>query len=108
MPSKSLSNKRRDSPSGPANFPDVASVRHNFSHGFQGQATYIWSHALDDISGNGFTAWSYGTVPSITAPQIPSNPHVSCGNNDSDVRHALSTSYIWEPGFDKLVSHRLR
>jgi hypothetical protein len=83
----------------------IASVRRNLTHGFQAEGTYSWSHALDDISGNGFTAWSYGTAPSITAPQLPNNPHANYGNNDADARQTFSASYIWEPGFDKLVSN---
>ena len=83
----------------------VISGRHNFSHGFQALATYTYSHALDDVSDNGFTAWSYNTDPSIQYPQNPYNPHLNYGNNDADVRHAFSASYVWTPSLDHWIEH---
>jgi hypothetical protein len=83
----------------------VISGRHNFSHGFQALATYTYSHALDDVSDNGFTAWSYNTDPSVQYPQNPYNPHLNYGNNDADVRHAFSASYVWTPGLDHWIGH---
>jgi hypothetical protein len=83
----------------------VLSGRHNFSHGFQALATYTYSHALDDVSDNGFTAWSYNTDPSIQYPQDPANPHQNYGNNDADVRQAFSASYVWRPGLDQWIRH---
>jgi hypothetical protein len=82
----------------------VLSARHNFSHSFQALATYTYSHALDDVSDNGFTAWSYNTDPSIQYPQNPSSPHSNYGNNDADVRQAFSASYVWTPSFNSLIS----
>jgi Carboxypeptidase regulatory-like domain len=83
----------------------VISGRHNFSHGLQALATYTYSHALDDVSDNGFTAWSYNTDPSVQYPQNPYNPHLNYGNNDADVRHAFSASYLWTPGLDHWIGH---
>lgn len=82
----------------------VLSARHNFSHGFQAMATYTHSHALDDVSDNGFTAWGYGTAPSLQYPQNPADPHANYGNNDADVRHAFSASYVWTPAFDSWIA----
>ncbi len=81
----------------------VLSARHNFSHSFQALATYTYSHALDDVSDNGFTAWSYNTDPSIQYPQIPSNPHSNYGNNDADVRQGFAANYIWTPEITSLI-----
>jgi hypothetical protein len=82
----------------------VLSARHNFSHSFQAMATYTYSHALDDVSDNGFTQWNYAdTDPSIQYPQNPSNPHANYGNNDADVRHAFSASYLWTPIITSLI-----
>jgi hypothetical protein len=78
----------------------VVSVRHNFARSFQATGSYTWSHALDDVTDNGFTAWGYGTAPSLQYPQIPSNPHANYGNNDADVRSAFTASYVWTPSFD--------
>jgi hypothetical protein len=83
----------------------VISARRNLSHGVQATFSYTYSHALDDVSDNGFTAWGYGTAPSVQYPQIPSNPHANYGNNDADVRHALSASYIWTPSIESWISH---
>jgi hypothetical protein len=91
---------------GTSNYNGVTfSARHNFSHSFQATASYTYSHALDDVSDNGFTAWSYGTAPSIQYPQDPFNPHANYGNNDVDVRHAFSGSYVWTPSFDSWSGH---
>ena len=75
----------------------ILSARHSFDHGFQANANYAYSHALDDVSDNGFSAWNAGTAPSIQYPQIPSDPHANYGNNDADVRHSFTASYVWEP-----------
>jgi hypothetical protein len=91
---------------GTSNYNGVTfSARHNFSRDFQATASYTYSHALDDVSDNGFTAWSYGTAPSIQYPQDPFNPHANYGNNDVDVRHAFSGSYVWTPPFDSWSGH---
>ena len=78
----------------------VVSVRHNFAHSFMATGSYTWSHALDDVTDNGFTAWGYGTAASLQYPQIPSNPHASYGNNDADARSVFTGSYVWTPSFD--------
>jgi hypothetical protein len=79
------------------------SARHNFGHSLQATASYTYSHALDDVSDNGFTAWSYNTDGSIQYPQNPYAPHANYGNNDADVRHAFSASYVWTPALDSLI-----
>jgi hypothetical protein len=91
---------------GTSNYDGVVfSARHNFSHGFQALATYTYSHALDDVSDNGFTAWSYNTDPSIQYPQNPYSPRANYGNNDADVRHAFSGSYVWTPSIQTVLGH---
>jgi hypothetical protein len=91
---------------GTSNYNGVTfSARHNFSHTFQATASYTYSHALDDVSDNGFTAWSYNTDPSIQYPQNPFDPHANYGNNDADVRHAFTASYVWTPPFDSWSGH---
>ena len=81
------------------------SARHNFSNSFQATASYTYSHALSDVSDNGFTAWSYNTDPSIVYPQNPYDPRANYGNNDTDVRHALTASYVWTPPLDSWIGH---
>jgi hypothetical protein len=76
------------------------SMRHNFARTFQATASYTWSHAFDDVTDNGFTAWGYGTAASLQYPQVPSDPHANYGNNDADVRQAFTASYVWTPAID--------
>jgi hypothetical protein len=83
----------------------VVSARRNLNHGVQATFSYTYSHALDDVSDNGFTPWGFGTAPSIANPQIPSNPHANYGNNDADVRHGFSASYIWTPSIESWINH---
>jgi hypothetical protein len=78
----------------------VVSVRHNFGRSFQATGSYTWSHAFDDVTDNGFTAWGYGTAASLQYPQVPSNPHANYGNNDADARHVFTASYVWTPAID--------
>ncbi|MGC2403746.1 MAG: carboxypeptidase regulatory-like domain-containing protein [Acidobacteriaceae bacterium] len=78
----------------------IASIRHNFAHTFQATASYTWSHAMDDVTDNGFTAWGYGTAASLQYPQIPSDPHANYGDNDADARHTFTASYVWTPAID--------
>jgi hypothetical protein len=78
----------------------VVSVRHNFARSFQATGSYTWSHAFDDVTDNGFTAWGYGTAASLQYPQVPSNPHANYGNNDADARHVFTASYVWTPAID--------
>jgi hypothetical protein len=98
VPDARFSNVTELQTDGTSNYNGVVfSARHNFSHGFQAQATYTYSHALDDVSDNGFTSWSYNTDQSMQYPQNPYDPHANYGNNDADVRHAFSASYVWSP-----------
>jgi hypothetical protein len=83
----------------------VVSARRNLNHSVQATFSYTYSHALDDVSDNGFTPWGFGTAPSIANPQIPSNPHANYGNNDADVRHGFSASYIWTPSIESWINH---
>jgi hypothetical protein len=78
----------------------VVSVRHNFARSLQATGSYTWSHAFDDVTDNGFTAWGYGTAASLQYPQVPSNPHANYGNNDADARHVFTASYVWTPAID--------
>jgi len=74
----------------------VTSVRHAFNHGFQFQANYTWSHALDEISNGGFLSFDLGTAPSVIFPQNPFNLRGNYGNSDYDVRRYFSANYVWD------------
>jgi Carboxypeptidase regulatory-like domain len=83
----------------------VVSATHKFNHGFQASANYTYSHSLDDVSDNGFSAASGGTDASIVFPQTPLNPHSNYGNSDYDVRHSFNASYIWSPVVGPWAGH---
>ena len=69
--------------------------RRAFSHGFQGQISYTWSHSLDDVSNGGsglpytFTAH---TPTSLINPNITAN----YGNSDYDIRHNVMGDFVWD------------
>ncbi len=60
--------------------------RHGFSHNFQGEISYTWSHALQLDPGN-----------TPTAPVVlnPYNPSFGYGNTSFDTRHVLTGDVVW-------------
>jgi hypothetical protein len=65
--------------SGYSNYNGItAQVRHAFSYGFQGQASYTWSHAL-----------ALGTVYN------PYNLDFGYANTNFDSRHNLTADFVW-------------
>jgi hypothetical protein len=57
------------------------------------QASYTWSHALDEVSNGGVNV--YGN-DSIAGQVNPSNLRANnYGNADYDVRHSLSAYFVW-------------
>jgi len=86
----------------------VVSAQHRFGHGLQASANYTYSHALDDVSDNGFSAASSGTDASIVFPQTPLDPHANYGNSDYDVRHSFNASYIWTPAIGSWIGRGKR
>jgi hypothetical protein len=83
---------------GVSNFNGLtASYNRRLTYGFTVQASYTWSHSLDELSNGG--ALPYSTTSLIY--QI--NP--SClrcsnyGNSDYDVRNSFNASYVWNTPF---------
>lgn len=75
----------------------VASFTRRYSS-LQIQASYTWSHTLDDISNGGILPYSLND--SITVQINPANlSSVNYGNADYDARHYFNGSYTWTPGF---------
>ncbi|MBV9760717.1 MAG: TonB-dependent receptor [Acidobacteriaceae bacterium] len=70
--------------------------RRTFSHGFQGQVNYTWSHALDVIS-NGGANEPYAFCSGCAFTTMPT-PTVagSYGNADYDIRHNLTADFVWD------------
>lgn len=73
----------------------VEFMRH-VSKSLQLQASYTWSHALDDVSNGGFLPFNFDTNTSILAPQNPYNlRQYNYGNADYDARHQFNLSYVY-------------
>ena len=73
----------------------VEFTRH-LSNSLQVQASYTWSHALDDISNGGFLPYNFDSNTSILSPQNPFNLRAyNYGNADYDTRHQLQASYVY-------------
>jgi len=74
----------------------TASFTRRVSDAFQLQASFTWSHALDDVSNGGFLPFNLGTNASILNPQNPYCFRCSnYGNADYDARHQFNATYIW-------------
>jgi Carboxypeptidase regulatory-like domain len=73
----------------------VVFTRH-VSSSLQVQASYTWSHAMDDISNGGFLPFNLSTNTSILGPQNPFNFRAyNYGNSDYDSRNQFSASYVY-------------
>ena len=85
----------------------VVSAKHSFTGGFQFQASYTFSHALDEISNNSFSPFGLafnGNFPDMVYQQNPANIHQNYGNADYDVRHNFTMNYVWSDAFRHLTS----
>jgi hypothetical protein len=74
----------------------VASFTRNVSTNFQVQASFTWSHALDDISNGGFLPFNFDTNTSILSAQNPYNlKQYNYGNADYDSRKQFNLAYSY-------------
>lgn len=74
----------------------TASFTRQMSQSFQLQASFTYSHALDDISNGGFLPFGLDTNTSVLAPQNPYNfRQYNYGNADYDRRKQFSLTYLW-------------
>jgi hypothetical protein len=78
----------------------TASYNRRLTYGFTVQASYTWSHSLDEVSNNGVQATPYN---SLTSLQYQINPNcLKCsnyGNSDYDIRNSFNASYVWNTPF---------
>lgn len=72
-----------------------ASIQKRFSQGLQFEASYTYSHALDDASSASLGSLNNGDF----RDQL--DPALEYGNSDFDVRHRFVVSYIYELPFGK-------
>jgi hypothetical protein len=73
----------------------TASYQRRMTYGFTIQASYTWSHSLDEISNGGSQPYN-----GLTSLVYQINPFcLACsnyGNADYDVRNSFSASYVWQ------------
>ena len=95
--------------SGNSNYNGVTlTAAHTMNGGFQFQASYTYSHALDEISNsslNPFGLNANGNVDVVT-PLNPFNVRqFNYGNADYDVRQSLVMNYVWSDAIRHLTSN---
>lgn len=75
----------------------TASFTRSVSQSLQLQASFTWSHALDDISNGGFLPFGFDSNVSLLTPQNPYNFHqYNYGNADYDARKQFNLSYVYQ------------
>jgi hypothetical protein len=72
-----------------------ARLEKQFSHGLQFQASYTYSHALDDASSASLGSANQGDF------RLQTDPRLEYGNADFDVRHRFVFNSIYELPFGK-------
>jgi hypothetical protein len=75
----------------------IASLTRSIATSFQVQASFTWSHALDDISNGGFLPFNFDTNLSVLSPQNPYNlKQYNYGNADYDARKQFNAAYSYQ------------
>ena len=86
----------------------VLGLRHDFKGGLAFQASYTYSHALDEISNNSVSPFGLNTTgkyADIINSQDPSNLRAyNYGNADYDIRHNFTMNYVWSDGIRHLTA----
>lgn len=72
----------------------LAMFRRAFGRGFQGQISYAWSHALDNVSNGGVITYGYTSIGGQINPAALRPLNYS--NADYDARHNVTGDFIWE------------
>lgn len=94
--------------SGNSNYNGITlTAAHTMNGGFQFQASYTYSHALDEISNsslNPFGVNANGNVDVVT-PLNPFNVRqLNYGSADYDVRQSFVMNYVWSDAFRHLTA----
>jgi hypothetical protein len=75
----------------------TASYNQRVMYGFSVQASYTWSHTLDEISNAGGEPYN-----GVTSQQYQYNPgclRCQYGNADYDIRNSFNASFVWQTPF---------
>jgi len=76
----------------------TASFSQRMTYGFTVQASYTWSHTMDEIS-NGGTTLPYNGITSLQYLFNPNCIRCQYGNADYDIRSSFNASYVWQTPF---------
>ena len=80
---------------------------HNFTGGFQFQASYTYSHALDEISNSSLNPFGLNANNNVDVV-TPLNPfnirQLNYGNADYDVRQSFVMNYVWSDALRHITS----
>lgn len=86
----------------------VLGLKHDFKGGLAFQASYTYSHGLDEISNNSVSPFGLNTTgryADIINAQDPSNLRkYNYGNADYDIRHNFTMNYVWSDGIRHLTA----
>jgi hypothetical protein len=75
----------------------TASYQRHMTYGFTVQASYTWSHSLDEVSNDGSPSTPYNALSSISYQLNPLCLKCSnYGNADYDIRNSFNASYVWQ------------
>ena len=86
----------------------TATLNHSVGGGLQFQASYTWSHALDEISNNSLSPFGLnvsGLYADVIYPENPYNVRqFNYGNADYDIRHNFTMNYVWSDALRHFTS----
>jgi hypothetical protein len=68
----------------------VVQLRKQVARTLSVQASYTWSHSIDDVSGT-------PVVPGIPSNATPGNYAGDRGNSEADQRHRGTLNFLWQP-----------
>lgn len=75
-------------------------LRKRMSHGLTVQASYTWSHAIDDAQQSGAS----GTIGYAQSNLLSGNYSADKGSSGTDQRHRAAINWLWAPTFTKSTS----
>jgi Carboxypeptidase regulatory-like domain len=93
---------------GNSNYNGVTlTAAHTVNGGFQFQASYTYSHALDEISNSSLNPFGVNTSSNVDVV-TPLNPfnirQLNYGNADYDIRQSFVMNYVWSDAIRHLTS----
>ena len=90
--------------SGVSNYDGLSiQYRRAFGYGFQGEVSYTWSHALDEVTSYPGEPFNFAnSVETLVNPIVSQN----YSNADTDIRHNFLADFTWDTPW-KLSNHAL-